>query len=404
MSVYVYTQHTQWAVGQGFFRTGDVAIENLEVGYVYDCGSFDADARSREIRAVATRRVKPFDVVYLSHFHDDHVNGVPQLVRDVGVRRFVIPLVPPAERLIAFAASSRAPGDVDPGAAGWYERFIVDPEGALAGLGEGVEVLQVEPGGAALPQGEVPEAPDGDFAAAFAPPAAASRGVAMVTIGVAASVQEPLWIWAPYVLQRARSGQAAFVAALATELGRDAALVSTQLDDAAQVQDLVVNKKDALTRAYAAVAKNLNLTSLCLYSGLAPRPLNAASHWRSRRGGVNRPEIAAWDLQPGWLGTGDAPLGSRTSVKEVSDHYRDVLPGVGAFALPHHGSRHDFHRDLLTMFGSGQPTCFVGAGAENQYKHPHAEVVQAVSDHGSHFVAVTGSELSRWTSSATTRV
>lgn len=404
MPVYVYTHHTQWAVGQGFFRTGEVTVGNVQVDYAYDCGSLNRAAREREIRTVAAGREKPFDVVYLSHFHDDHVNGVPQLVRDAGVRRFVIPLVPPAERLLAFAASSGPPGDPDPGAPGWYEGFIVDPVGALTALGEGVDVIQVEPGGADLPGGAVPEVPDGDFAASFTPPASASQGAAMVTIDVATAPQGPLWIWAPYVLQRARSGQGAFLDALATELGRDRGLLATQLDEEAVVHDLVVNQRDALIRAYALVAKNLNLTSLCLYSGLAPASVSVASHWRSRRGGVSRPEVAAWDLQPGWLGTGDAPLGTQASAKEISDHYRSVLAGVGALALPHHGSRYDFHQDLLAMFGPAQPTCFVGADVGNQYKHPHTEVVQAVADHGSHLVAVTGSETSRWRSSATTRV
>ena len=53
----------------------------------------------------------------------------------------------------------------------------------------------------------------------------------------------------------------------------------------AQSREIYERSKDALTRAYAVVAKNLNLTSLCLYSGLAPASLSVASHWRSRRGG-----------------------------------------------------------------------------------------------------------------------
>lgn len=404
LSIYIHSHHTQWAVGQGFFRTGHVNAADITVDYAYDCGSFDRSARNREIATFAASRTRPLDVVYLSHFHADHVNGVPELFRRVGVERFVIPFVPPVERLIIFAAYAAEPGEPGPAVpAGWYEELIIDPAATLGALGNEVEVIVATQDGTELPQGPFEGSQDDDYAAVWAPPATATGPSASVDI-VRGPRRQPLWLWAPYVLSATRSRQAAFIGALAGELGRDAASVEQGLQDAAQVRRLVTVEKVSLVKAYRMASPDLNLTSLCLYSGLTPGSVPRSHHWRSRKGGVDRPEIAAWDLQPGWLGTGDAPLGNAANVDDLRAHYLSVLDGVGVFALPHHGSRHDFHKDLLAMFGPRQPTCVVGVGVGNTYGHPHASVVQAVADHGSHLVAVTGSASSRWTSSATTRV
>ena len=405
MQVSVNSHHTQWAVGQGFFRSGRVSAGNRIIEYVYDCGSLSAIARDREISEYAARGGSSIDVVYLSHFHADHVNGVPELVRRAGVQRFVIPLVSPAERLLVYAEAAITTTDPDSGsAAEWYRALIVNPESALRSVAEDAEVVTATPEQSLLVSDTRESLADDEIEVLWKPPGAGTSAAAELSAVGSAGVSRPLWVWAPYVLTPASSRQALFVAALAAELGQAVGTVEERLLDDAYVRELVNLHESELKRAYGKVSAGLNLTSLCLFSGPAPGQRDWSRHWRTRGGGVDRPEVAAWDVRPGWLGTGDAPLRRRALARELADHYREALDEVGTFALPHHGSEHSFHADLLAMFNGSMPTCVVGAGVGNNYGHPHAGVVQAVADCGSHLVVVTGSESSRWTSSATSHL
>lgn len=399
--VRVESQHTQWAVGQGFFRTGRIQADHV-IDYAYDCGSTNLSACRAEIKAYAglPHGSKPLDVVYLSHFHADHVNCVPDLVRDIGVKRFVIPLVSPAERLMVYAQSLQAPDDWE---AAWYRELIVDPVDALQGLRQGVEVIVVSPDATAPPVEDPDEVPNEESAAevSWSAPTVSSP---TSSLSVAGWGSRPLWVWIPHVLSDARAHTSAFIQALAGELGTPRLLLGKKLKDPGYLRGIVERRSGALKTAYQIATKDdLNLTSLCLYSGPAApyRPSGARSH-RSRKGGLDRLEVAAWSVRAGWFGTGDAPLRGSARTTELASKFHRFLDNVGVLALPHHGSRKNLDGAFLDLFDNDvRPTCLVSAGVGNSYKHPHGEVVQAIADRGFHLVLVTGNERSRWTTSAT---
>lgn len=71
-------------IGQGLFYSGSIA--NGGFNFVYDCGS----EKSTMLRGVAL----PFNdlgFVAVSHFHDDHVNGLPDLFRNHRVEKVFLP-------------------------------------------------------------------------------------------------------------------------------------------------------------------------------------------------------------------------------------------------------------------------------------------------------------------------
>ncbi|WP_165350344.1 MBL fold metallo-hydrolase [Xylanimonas protaetiae] len=379
------------------------------MNYVYDCGSVGSTARCKaEIRTYTSGDGAPskVDMVFLSHFDQDHVNRVKDLVAAIPVERFVIPLVSAPERLLALARSldSREPIDPD----GWYASFVVNPRGALTALPNqagDAEIIEIPPG-------TTPEFADDDVLAAgdvTEPTGAATTWVpplvtrpARIEAATRGGRTRPVWLWETYVLADVTDRQRLFVQALAQELCVDAESLAKDIDRTACVRSLVMNESRALRKAYEAVSTDLNFTSLMLYSG----PVNAigtgnsAKSWRTRHGGVDRAEIAAWDVRPGWLGTGDAPLNSAGRLKEFGRVFERHLPNVGTFALPHHGSRWSLDPVLLDMFSPPLPACVVSATTP-RYGHPHPETQTAVHDRGFHLVQVTGDPRSRWTSSAT---
>lgn len=83
-------------VGQGGF-----AYENIDnYSIVFDCGSNTCPTRvTQYIRVLDSMRKGKIDVLYISHFDKDHVDGITQLIDTVGVKRAVIPYVPETFRV-----------------------------------------------------------------------------------------------------------------------------------------------------------------------------------------------------------------------------------------------------------------------------------------------------------------
>jgi hypothetical protein len=92
----------------------------------------------------------------------------------------------------------------------------------------------------------------------------------------------------------------------------------------------------------------------------------------------------------GWLGTGDASLKCHGRRAAFRNHYRGIENMVLTLALPHHGSRHNFHRELIEM----AKRFVAAAGKDSDYDHPDDEVVEALPAFA--FACVTEKPSSRY--------
>lgn len=400
----VNTRH-QLPVGQGFFHAGWIHPVESKKGffYVYDCGAMTeyASARNREIDKLVAhvgQRAR-LDFLVVSHMHADHVNGVEKLVNDGAfeVDTVMMPLVDVMERLLAFA--SVVHHDPDSARSTYYREFIVDPVSAVSRFGPRI-ILLVERGDSGSPgRGSLDDGPlDGDprvfrerreyawrlvgqgTARDKFREAGATR-VVEISDSFAATVfahgkQEEAWLLAPYVDQGTVTKTNLFLATLAKERRTTKEDLVANLADAEFVRNLVTDDLGDLRTAYRACRGNLNLTSLCLYSGPAGKVGTdheckvAYGSWRSK-------------LQDGriaWLATGDAKLYSVAKCDAFLAHFKDHLEKVSTFILPHHGSAGDFNKKLLA---SVKPIfCPVAADAIKDWQHPAAQVTRAVASAG----------------------
>lgn len=89
-------------VGQGAFY-----YEKLDNRvYVYDCGS-SSDPKQLETEInKAFARGERIDAVFISHMHDDHINGLSHLLNRCKVAKLYLPLLDKAQRLLAMCALS----------------------------------------------------------------------------------------------------------------------------------------------------------------------------------------------------------------------------------------------------------------------------------------------------------
>ncbi|SDS13493.1 Metallo-beta-lactamase superfamily protein [Brevibacterium sandarakinum] len=400
--------YTQWAVGAGFFHSQEFSVDDSVGGVtsvlnvVYDCGSHRGNAIvERELDEYVSRHRKQLDVLFISHFDRDHVSGLP-LMKSKGIvaKRVVAPLLDIDERLIAFAKSVSPDNAAAPSGADleFYGRLVVDPRSVLNEVAEQVELVEPGPGPddqQALDDSLLPEDADGGMNLLF------RRTPSQQLMQICANPPskqgsgQPVWEFRYHVLQRVRRQRPVFRGALAGELGITLAELSSLLASPKKVQDLVSSRHTELRRAYDSLAgmKSRNDTSLCLYSGPAKAP-GTYQTWRSRgqHYHVDRPEVGAWGILPGWLGAGDAPLAGTSEMDEFNKVFGGRKVHVGTLALPHHGSRHNYRDEIFDKFTQA-PTCVVGA--DGLYGHPNHQVVLAVARYGGTLIPVTTMPASR---------
>ena len=395
----------QLPVGQGFFHAGWIHPREAEDSffYVYDCGAMNkyVSARDREIEKLLSRVGKRarLDLLVISHMHADHVNGVEKLVTDgkLQVDTIMMPMVEMKERLLAFA--SVAQHDPVSARSTFYRAFIADPVTAVSRFNPR-NILLVRrgdsgsPGSGSRDDGPLDEGPNisgegrgyawilvGQGTADVKPQEAGAPLVVLVPDSSAARVfspriREEAWLLAPYVDQEIVTKTDPFLATLAKKRSMTVNELETSLSDGIFARDLVTNHLGDLITAYKACHGNLNLTSLCLYSG----PAEAVGAVHACRL-VHRPWTTI--LQNGrvaWLATGDARLSKVAKCDAFLAHFRDHLKKVSTFTLPHHGSAHDFNEKLLA---SVKPRyCPVAADAVKNWQHPAARVTRAVASAG----------------------
>ncbi|MBV8685522.1 MAG: hypothetical protein JOZ90_16655 [Alphaproteobacteria bacterium] len=417
----------QWAVGQGFFHSAAlIEDDELRLRYVYDCGAkaLYEEARSNRVDelVVSVGRGERLDLLFLSHVHEDHVNGVEQLLdgtTGLQVDTIVLPLLGVEDRLIAFARSVSE----DPAAAGngFYRDLVADPIGTLSRFNPR-QILLVRSGG---PDGGAPGSDDrpvgrpdgggeisglrddkgraswklvgrGDVQQVAATQLGASADtaarVAVIddSLALATSSRDDahLWLFAPFVDPLVEDARDEFLEALADSLKMSIGSLQVWLKDVVNVEDLVVNHVGKLKSAYTVITANLNITTMSLYSG-PERPMGDEARWQRARFGK-------WVVQGGedvaWLGTGDAALKQKSRRTAFLDHYDLLLRQVITLTMPHHGSDHNFHVELLDRI---EPSfCIAAADKFLDWKHPGPHAAQSVASTGRFLSVVTSNPLS----------
>ncbi|MDP3410356.1 MBL fold metallo-hydrolase [Bosea sp. (in: a-proteobacteria)] len=407
----IWHTRTQHPVGQGFFHSAecrDTPSGSIQLRYVYDCGSKQTFSTSRDAAIDAfLADPAPLDILFLSHAHDDHVLGVPRLIDGRPPKTVVMPFLTPEERLLAFVSSAMDDITVvnDP----FYVSFTVDPAQALFDLGA-QDVIQIRRGSGNAPgaDGEEPRPspptegagkdtppdPDRNWTivgdtkgkrVVAKPPHSARRTLTTLpdtcAIAVSPGISGSKWMLGPYVDPGIVAQRSEFAKAFATITG----LNIWRLRYPKPLRDIIANRLPDLQRAYRSVAGDLNLTSLCLFSG--PMPPHDSVGVRYVGIGDKPTWFRLSHERIGWLATGDAELRSTKRRKNFLDHYGALLKRVCTLTLPHHGSVENFDPELLDHI---QPLfCVASAARYNTWQHPGTYVVQDVASAGIPLTVVT---------------
>lgn len=417
------TRH-QHAVGQGGFHTASLHDEDvLRLRYVYDCGAMQKYAGERDARIAAYVSAvgagQKLDLLFISHVHADHLNGVEMLLGPTGLKvdTIILPFLNVIDRTIAFAQTAAE----DPASAtsDFYQAFTINPTQALARF-QPRQIIYVQAGGrddggAPGSRGEPPESgPAGELhggkrdkhglawtlvgrgqvnnADPVASELSSAQGqttAALITDTMAMMTQTRggSWLLSPFIDPTIASDRKKFMVSLAKRLKISRKALDAWVKITANLETLLTTKRPELVGAYSDVAKDLNLTSMSLYSGPAPSSVAAPRSASARLGRVTYDRSNDEGLRIGWLATGDAALADKKRRDALTGHYGRLLEDVMTLVLPHHGSDHNFDPGLLHAV---QPVlCLAAADRFSNWKHPGPHAIQSVASQGLFLQVVT---------------
>lgn len=340
-------------VGQGAFYCECFEQPGTQdaINVVYDCGSLTSrQIVEQEIRN-NFRRGENIDALFISHLDEDHVNGIPYLLKYCSVKRIYFPLITAKNRQL-MEIYYRVNG-ID----GFSFDFFRDPAETVRNLSSETTVIEI---------GEADGEGEEENLRREGTEYRRSGEDVFETIKHSYGRVFPAydrWLYIPFNFRQSKRIQV-----LLTNLKGQFHKDITEGELVRLWENNVPGDRDKIKQAYLKVPGGLNVNSMTLFSGETDRGLRqykqGCCSWRCHEG----------ERQSGCLYTGDYDASGSMKWKELKSAYQKYWNHIGCVQIPHHGSRHNFNPDFVGL----KAFFVVSAGYANKYRHPHASVIKAL--------------------------
>jgi hypothetical protein len=352
-------------VGQGAFYTEQHRDGDQMLTIVYDCGSLTAP-RERFLRKVATALPSGtvIDLLFISHFHADHINGLDELKRKYTIRAVVLPKITEEARILVKLENFLA-----------YEGFssvLIDNPRAYFGRRTRiilVEPIELDDSTAAVREIdannnrfiEVPAEKDQELRDSAAPAGRQTGRLRTIASGTPLQLmlhKTLFWEYIPYNYEFT-ARRTAFMAMLKK--------LKIELGTLGNLEQIISRKKD-LSKAYRSLDGDLNENSLVVYSGSLTDRIMLL-----HRGNYHTCWHPFYDRleKEGCLYLGDVDLTIPALPANLQARLGSRWHLIQTLQVPHHGSVHNF--SSLTLDKGVQAV--ISYGSDNTYGHPSAHVI-----------------------------
>jgi hypothetical protein len=400
-------------VGQGLFASGYL-VEDGEglphFTWVYDCGT----SSSQKLLTAGVEALKRqfgdhqrIDLLVLSHFDKDHINGVCRLLRHFRVGTLMLPYMPLAQRLvIGFEEGSGTAGDK-------HTPFYLNPVAFFRDqAGPGIDrILFVPPSngqGPPLQEGGLdgPDDDNGPPELRFEPGKPEDIDDLMTLREAGNDTPNPTevaflrngspvtlrsyWEFVPYNADPEKPITPEFVQQVETE--RHHLKTGATNEERARA---LARLKQLYRVFFGASDKGRNQISLHLYAGpiyptwhrtMLNRALSSYPFWPRREQTNQDPPAKAPVGYGEWkcsvLYTGDGTLKKPKHLKRLIDYLRGPrVASIGVFQVMHHGSEKNWHEGVAKAMG---PIYSVFSSDPLAYdsKHPGDKVLRDFWNYG----------------------
>lgn len=369
-----------FAAGHGTFFAGVIFPNDDKFGkkftWIYDCGSKKKNHLIDIIENKSTSIISSkIDMLCLSHFDSDHVNGVEYLIKKYGVKNLVLPYMPLDQRLkVAFQKKS-----ID------VLKFALDPIGYLRSkelLGSVDRVLLVD-------SNENPE--DELSFEEFPPGENPNEDDYPILVNGAAFRKKLKQISGSSILQMAKNFEFAFFnmppkfltpksgVAISTIQNEIRAIINSSEADVVHIQKL----RQCYENHFGSSSKNRNGISLCVLFRPHDSLKNLGLLERidcdpSPTGGLLN--VRELTNKFGLLLTGDITINSATLNAMKSHFGKNRWDDIGVLQIPHHGSKHSWACVSQRITQHNHSVFCVPDRAGKHTSHPHNEVEESLEN------------------------
>ena len=342
-------------VGQGAFYI-EKFNDNFTV--VYDCGSYKNTSIVEENIKNSILDTK-IDLLVISHYHKDHINGLEYLFKNFDIKRMLMPYLNLTEKMESFLDA-----DIKNNSNEFNKVFCIDPNKALKdNFGKSTEITFVHPEESSQPN-EV------DIQALSQ----------IINSGdkITCNVTNYIWSYIPFNFQDIKR----------TEQFRTLTkkLPISTIDE---FKAYYIQNKDDFIKIYKKdMVGDINTNSLVLYSGVY---LNVKTTTYSRRKNFSVTQNIS-----GCLYLGDYDTKGSQKIKELEDKYRSFYKEISTIQIPHHGSKHNYN---LRLNFKPNIISVISAGINNKFKHPHNETLKDIAIQNGIAILVTEEDETKFTQS-----
>lgn len=346
------------SIGQGGFITEHLIMtkNSPQVNVTYDCGSI-TNKNNLYLQIDNTfNEDDEIDILFISHFDSDHINGINYLKKRCHIKNIIIPLLTNDEIKFQLLVNTLILDYTD-------NAIFIDPENYF---GEGTNIIRVDPSD----EGSFIEPESSEGIESFSK---------KKTIKSGTNIKIGNWYYVPFNFKY--NDRKNF---FEEEIKKNRINIKSTIS--------VLKNIDLIKKIYKTIPGGVNENSLVIYSGNKKTKEEDCGFCFSKEYNNRcmldgrRPDRL---YRYGCLFLGDFNLRNNKAYKELINKYKSLLDTIGTIQIPHHGSYHSFCNEILKDIANSIEwvICF---GNNNTYGHPSNQVLlEIVTSRQGNLIEVT---------------
>ncbi len=356
-----------FGVGQGAFYCERFEEEKIQV--IYDCGSFSVPKLISAINDSLLDK-NYVTILFISHFHLDHINGIPELIKKVNLKYIFFPYLTPEDRQLLIMYNKYLKNEFYMNDdENFITSFIENPRSAIKN-----EIAKNEN---ANPDNEIElyyitTLIDGSNLNSYTNDSWANIGKKnsgeKLTSDLIHEISKS-WMFIPYNLDEGQKREE-LIKRLKDEFGRN-----MSIDELTTLY-----KKEEYRKKIDSIFKDLgelNTNSMLLFSvGYGFMVTSSYNSFEEKLNGEeDNMKLCAVPCQfCGFLYTGD--FNARSHFDEIAELTNVDWTKIDGIQIPHHGSKLSFTEKLIKE----NKYYIISADPTSYYHHPHADVIKSLDN------------------------
>lgn len=355
-------------VGQGAFYTERFYTDlNNIYTIIYDCGS--STQFSGRGQLIDSEITQTFDegenitAIFISHFHNDHINGIKKLLEYCNVKYVFLPVLTNESKLLLMAYENNKE----------ILMFINNPSKYITDIKPETKVIFIEEENIeeqnnhkdTIEQSKENFYLDEDYRETNKHIRSGTKITALYLKG--------LWEYIPYNLKYND---------LYSKIKREYSKSGLSIPNDALINIDSVNLWEAKNIFNNVIKSNKrNINSMVLYSGsVIPQKWNCNAIINYNFNCILNYYFDRYynkHIKTGCLYLGDYDLTEKDAFKLLKKKYCCVENNISLVQVPHHGSKHNFDERICSEFADLK-IFFISAGEKNKYRHPSCTVIEKI--------------------------